>query len=159
MGRKKIYLKLKKSFFTLFCKYTLLKFIQIGYNEKGRHMGEKPNTLIEVPVDHFIFNKKTLNRLLIDLDHINKGKSKNEIRSSLTTDDVVNFALCLNGLVLEPIDKKYPYNYFSLDIQSPIDGKMNRIVFLTENKEDYLGIITLYRISKKGVPDGISKKK
>jgi hypothetical protein len=122
-------------------------------------MGEKPDTVIEVAVNSFVFNQRKFNRLLIDIEHINKGKNKNKTRSSLTINDVVSIALSLHQLVLEPVDQKDSYSYFSLDVENSENGKMSRIIFLTENYEDYLGIITIYRISTKGAQNGPSKKR
>lgn len=85
----------------------------------------KPITINERKIDHIVID-----------DHVKKHKD-------ITDDLILELTKMLDGSKQIPDDVSPPYEYFvNLLI---IDEKQYRLVWLLENNEMYIGIITVYR--------------
>jgi hypothetical protein len=115
----------------------------------------KPRKLKIVRIKEKQVGPFVIEKLEIDLDHINYGLNSNskelnrELRSTYTIEEVVTFFLEVNADVLRTPQIKKGYIYFTVLIQLEGNKKMLRLVFCVSLLQpDTAGIITMYQCKK-----------
>ncbi len=87
-------------------------------------------------------NGKSIARVIID-DHVSKHQ---EITESL----ILSLVESLDGLHALPDDRKGPFEYFVVQVE--ILNKDYRLVWLLEDAQFYVGVITAFRDKKRKKP-------
>jgi hypothetical protein len=110
----------------------------------------RPDDLVTVDVE-IEFNFLYYNKIEIDLEHINRGKS-NTREAGYRVDEVTNIVKSLlDGAMSDVYTKKYYGDdcctYFS--IHKTLEDKHYKIVFCyCSDRKETLGIITLHRLRR-----------
>lgn len=115
----------------------------------------KPQGLSVVKIEPVKIGTLFINKLEIDLKHINYGldpKTKSfrkKARSNFTIDEVVKVFQLLEGVALEPTLINENYAYFSSEVYPFWVKKWFRLIFCVEHKKTKVaGVITFYRVKK-----------
>ena len=108
-------------------------------------MGETPKDVITVSIRPIIVNDRIISKVIIDMRHINYGKNGLFPRSSHDLDSIVKLIFELHEESFEPNNSKDGFTYFSEVINYL--GKTYKIVFCIPDQQNWLGIITLFRIT------------
>lgn len=93
----------------------------------------------ELHIHPISVNGKTVSRIVVD-EHCRKHRD-------ITDDVIIDLVRLLDGVEQLPDDVKPPYEYYATLVL--LKEKQYRIVWLLEERLLYLGIITIYRDSRR----------
>lgn len=113
----------------------------------------KPSELEIVIIKPTKISSFIINRLEIDLNHINYGlnpvtKDLNKrVRSNFTIEEVVKIFESLNGLKIRGTEGDDYYRYFATEVVPNWSNSWFRIIFCVKmQKPKTAGVITIYRV-------------
>lgn len=93
----------------------------------------------EFIIRKIIINGQPVSRVVVD-DHVRKHKD-------ITDDLILDLVKQLHGTENVPDDVKEPFSYFVNLLE--VDKKQYRIVWLLEKGKVYIGVLTVYRDSRR----------
>ena len=108
----------------------------------------RPHWLISRFIE-ITFNSREFNFLEIDLDHINKGKSRERSGDVTASEVALIVQSFLNGNDIEANDVKYFGQYncqFFVKKQLYLNKMYKMVLCICSDRPDTIGIITLHRI-------------
>lgn len=116
----------------------------------------KPLSLAVVKIEPMKIGNFSVDRLEIDLRHINHGldpktkKFRIRPRSNLSTDEVIMIFRLLDNVVIEPTSISGGHAYFSSEVYPFWLKSWFRLIFCIELKTPKTaGVITIYQIKRK----------
>jgi len=87
-------------------------------------------------IQPIIVNGRPISRVVVD-DHAT------EHHPDVTEDTILDLVRLLDGMEQAPDDTKPPFDYFATLL--PLQDKQYRLVWLLEDEQLYVGVLTAYR--------------
>jgi hypothetical protein len=87
-------------------------------------------------IQRITVNGRPISRVVVD-DHATEN------HPDITDDTILDLVRLLDGIEQSPDDKKQPFEYFATLL--PLQEKQYRLVWLLEDEQLYVGVLTAYR--------------